>query len=385
VSSSQGTRGPERSRAGDGDQGAILHAPLELRAAVQRLPAANGSLMLFDTENRKYTTLGSGAAEVLDLLDGSRSGDAIVTELAQRHHAKKAAIAPRLVIFFEELRQANVLAGLEPSKLAWRRRLAQGLTRIPKVKLTLTRRPGRLVAPSARLLSAVPTPVLGLVAAVLAVVCGEYAVMTAVTMTPVYDLRVLPWAFLLVYVSVFTHEMSHALVCELLDVPARELGVALWYYMLPVFYVDRTDAYRVQSRYGRVAICLAGPGNDLAWAAAAAAVAHYGSGEVALIGQTMLFLLLSLLVTNLNPLWPNDGQQAAEVALGDPNLRGRAMSLVAHLLLRTTLPSNLAAFGRPRRVAYTLYGTLCLLALPLLAVLMGLWAHSLYGLLEHAL
>ena len=55
------------------------------------------------------------------------------------------------------------------------------------------------------------------------------------------------WWFvpIVVVVEVTLHELGHATVCEALGTPVREAGVALWCSVIPIAYVDCTDAYRL--------------------------------------------------------------------------------------------------------------------------------------------
>jgi len=161
-------------------------------------------------------------------------------------------------------------------------------------------------------------------------------------------------------VTVLLHEGAHAFVCQLLGVPAREAGIGLLLYVIPVAYVDRTDAYRLRRRGGRVAIALAGAASDLIWAAVAAVIASSSSGSVAATAHLFLVIQLISVLANLNLLLPSDGHQAIEAAVGELNIRGRAIGYLGHLVLRIPLPSGLAYVSRRRGALYIGYGVLCL-------------------------
>lgn len=204
---------------------------------------------------------------------------------------------------------------------------------------------------------------------------------TTTLFTPLALISAMPifWAF------TFVHELAHAIACIQYGIRPRSMGVALWYYFIPIAYVDRTDAYRLRSRSERVAISLAGPAADMALATLLGSLLildvigpneFWGQVAVALV-----FFLLVSLFGNLNPLLPTDGQQAVESATGLVNVRNRSILYLTGLL-RLSEGTPRPPRTRQERWAMITYGVVCLLYIVAVAGLMifsigrliwGLW------------
>jgi multidrug resistance efflux pump len=134
------------------------------------------------------------------------------------------------------------------------------------------------------------------------------------------------------------HEFAHGLACKHFGGDVREMGVLLIYYVLPAFYCNVTDIYRMGRKHERMWVIFAG----IYWQLLVSAL----GGLLWLIATPYTLLAdLSLLVfiggsfnilINCNPLIKLDGYYALSQALGVVNLQGRssdyARTLVARLL-----------------------------------------------------
>src|SRR5882724_7840527 len=134
------------------------------------------------------------------------------------------------------------------------------------------------------------------------------------------------------------HEFAHGLACKHFGGDVREMGVLLIYYVLPAFYCNVTDIYRIGRKHQRLWVIFAG----IYWQLVVSAL----SGLLWLLATPYTLLAdLSLLVfiggsfnilINCNPLIKLDGYYALSQALGVVNLQGRssdyARSLFARLL-----------------------------------------------------
>ena len=134
------------------------------------------------------------------------------------------------------------------------------------------------------------------------------------------------------------HEFAHGLACKHFGGDVREMGVLLIYYVLPAFYCNVTDIYRLGRKQERLWVIFAG----IYWQLLVSAL----GGLLWLIATPYTLLAdLSLLVfiggsfnilINCNPLIKLDGYYALSQALGVVNLQGRssdyARSLFARLL-----------------------------------------------------
>ena len=134
------------------------------------------------------------------------------------------------------------------------------------------------------------------------------------------------------------HEFAHGLACKHFGGDVREMGVLLIYYVLPAFYCNVTDIYRIGRKHQRLWVIFAG----IYWQLVVSAL----SGLLWLLATPYTLLAdLSLLIfiggsfnilINCNPLIKLDGYYALSQALGVVNLQGRssdyARSLFARLL-----------------------------------------------------
>jgi putative peptide zinc metalloprotease protein len=143
-----------------------------------------------------------------------------------------------------------------------------------------------------------------------------------------------------------------------LHVPVRAAGVALLFWLVPVAYVDRTDAYQIRGRGGRVALAVAGPLLDGAVMGVTAVAAVVW--PTAATAHLLVFQVFTLIL-NVNPLLPSDGYVAIEAATGLVDPRGRAYALLRCRLRRRPLPAHVAAMSPAARRAHLVYGVLCAL------------------------
>ncbi|MEU8663982.1 hypothetical protein, partial [Actinoplanes philippinensis] len=180
-------------------------------------------------------------------------------------------------------------------------------------------------------------------------------------------------------VQATVHEMGHATVCQALGVPVREAGVKLFCLLIPLTYVDRTDAYRVRSRAGRIGVALVGPLIDLTAAGLSATlilIDPVGFGGV----RWLLGFQMFVIINNLNPLLPTDGNHALEAAIGELNLRHRANAYMAHVLLRIPLSAAHRSVSAARRRLYLTYGFVSTVFLIMLLTMMAI---NYYRLIAH--
>jgi putative peptide zinc metalloprotease protein len=301
------------------------------------LVGADEQRMLFIPGSGRYLRLTPGAARLLPLLDGRATGTQLVDRVSERtgrHTREAGAEAGRSVVrLLEQLRRAGALTA--PAEQT------RGSTRFSR-RVPLTRSAHQVVRRPAALLRRIPARA-GAVLAVLGTGLALTLVITALIRsggpgTPAH----LPLALLLLAlpVQLLLHEGAHALMCEVLGVPAREVGIILWGFVLPVAYVDCTDAYRLRSRWSRAVIALAGPFVDVL-ALGGSAGTWLLTGAPAAHG--LLLVQLAVLVTTVDPLLPGDGHHAVEALTGGADLRGRGFAVLAYTLRGRPLPPGLRA------------------------------------------
>ena len=150
--------------------------------------------------------------------------------------------------------------------------------------------------------------------------------------------------------------------------PIRGAGFALLFWLMPVAYVDRTDAYRIRPRPARVALALAGPLCDGVFMGITAVLATAGGGYIAAVAAHLLAFQMLALLINANPLLPSDCYVAVEAAFGLVDPRGRALAVVSHTVRRRPLPPHLADLPSRTRWILLGYGLACIGYLVLLVL-----------------
>ena len=128
--------------------------------------------------------------------------------------------------------------------------------------------------------------------------------------------------------------------------------------MIPVAYVDRTDAYRIRDRSPRVAIALAGMVNDGWIMGCTALVALNSSDFIYQVSTVLLGYQFLLLLANLNPFAPSDTVSALEAAMGAVDIRGRSHVLLYSKIFRTETPVYVRNISKRQRKFYILYAVL---------------------------
>ncbi|MEV6847898.1 hypothetical protein [Actinoplanes sp. NPDC051411] len=333
-----------------------LEQPVELAPLVSLVEGADGHSLLFNAETGVYVRLSRTGAHVVPLLDGTRTGTALLAA-ARRSRGPDGVRdrSPDLLTFLTDLRSAGVLSE-PPEPLRGVRLLFArffGLTpefRIPAGRLN------RLLGPPARILARFRRTISTV--AVLLAAAAVAAITLAMTRPAPMTFAGPPW---LLIVGVFlvqaaVHETAHAAVCQALGVPVREAGVKLLMLLIPLTFVDRTDAYRVRSRSGRAALALAGPLVDVTAAGLTSLLILADPARFDEL-RWLLGMQLFLACNNLNPLLPvTDGHHALEAALGELNLRHRAFAYLGHVLFRIPLPSAHRSVSAARRRMYLIYG-----------------------------
>jgi putative peptide zinc metalloprotease protein len=126
------------------------------------------------------------------------------------------------------------------------------------------------------------------------------------------------------------HELGHALACRHFGARPQEMGVLLL-AGAPALYCDVSDAWRLPSKWQRMAVSAAGMMVELVIAAAAAVVwAHSRPGLLAAVCLSLIIVCsVGTLLINLNPLLRYDGYYLLADWLEAPNLADRARGLIS--------------------------------------------------------
>jgi putative peptide zinc metalloprotease protein len=172
-------------------------------------------------------------------------------------------------------------------------------------------------------------------------VCGWYAVAILLAHGPefVASLRhsdmlfarrgILIWITAIAGVKLL-HELAHAVACRHFGGTCRQMGVLLLVGM-PTLYCDVSDAWRIRSKWRRMAISAAGMATELAVAAVAVVLwwhTHPGMLHAVCLSLVIVCSVGTLLV-NANPLLRYDGYHLLADWTETPNLGLRGRELIS--------------------------------------------------------
>ncbi|MEV4422570.1 daptide biosynthesis intramembrane metalloprotease [Patulibacter sp. NPDC049589] len=359
--------GPEAREAVAPEDG-----PVARRDPAVAVTLGDGAPAVVQTAEGDYLRLGHDAARLLDALDVARRP----SELAER---LGPPWTPELVRSTADRFGEMELLESQTRPAPRRRRLRY--VRPLTVQLTLLD-PERALRPVAGLLRAIPRRATAIAALTLAVAglallaAQTGAIGDALAQPP--GLGALAALVGLLIAATTVHEFAHGAALVASGGRPSRLGVML-FYLMPAFFCDVSDAWRLPRRSDRVAVALAGPVVQTTLGALGAAVALATSGAVSWVALLFALLCYVQAVVNAVPFVKLDGYIALMSALDHPYLRRDAMRetrhAVAHRLLGTPRAQRVAGRWVPW------YGLACTLA-PVYLVLTGvlLWTTTLRNL-----
>ncbi|RCG30549.1 hypothetical protein DQ384_14680 [Sphaerisporangium album] len=330
----------------------------KLRDELEVIRGMDDIPLIYDPVTGNYHRITRAGEVVLNFLDGTRSRDDLIQFFADHNRDRSDTVKRQLDGFLTSLADSGLLVGTDlPEKAP--RPGARVRTSMFMPRVIISRALPTLLEPLARVLRRVPAWILAGLAAAAALTGFAFGFHTLFTGVPPLTQIIGP-AFIVATAAqlllVLAHETSHALTAQVLGVPVRGLGVALLFYFMPVAYVDRTDAYRLRGRGGRVALALAGIASDGVFCGLTGLVALNSTGFVQHTAAFLLGMQLLGIVINLNPLLPSDGYTAIEAATGLVDARGRAFALLRNVASRKELPAHLANLSTRARITYMAYG-----------------------------
>ena len=145
------------------------------------------------------------------------------------------------------------------------------------------------------------------------------------------------WLATIVTVKII-HELAHAVTCKHFGGRCHEIGVLLL-AMIPCLYCDVTDAWRLSSKWQRIAVSAAGM--IVEWVIASLALIVWWHAQPGLLQtwclSAAMVCSIGTLLVNANPLLRYDGYYILSDLVEVPNLAGRAQGLFPHALLRWLL------------------------------------------------
>ncbi|MCI0491460.1 MAG: HlyD family efflux transporter periplasmic adaptor subunit [Planctomycetes bacterium] len=175
------------------------------------------------------------------------------------------------------------------------------------------------------------------------------------------DLRNVAWLLLAIGGVKVLHELGHALACKHFGGEVHELGFMLLAFS-PCLYCDVTDAWRLTSKWQRIAVSAAGMAVELVLASLATILWwHSQSGVVNLLAlDVMVVSTVGTLLVNGNPLLRYDGYYMLSDFVETPNLWQRSREALRKLatdwFMGQPVPDDplVPAGHRPWLIAYAL-------------------------------
>lgn len=150
------------------------------------------------------------------------------------------------------------------------------------------------------------------------------------------------WQYLLLYPCMkCLHELSHGLVLRRLGGDVREAGLSLL-VLMPVPYVNATDAWSLPRRRDRLAVTAAGMLCEMSLASVAMLLWHNLQPGVLtdMAFAVMLMGFVSVVMFNANPLLKFDGYYLLEDLLDSPGLARRSLAYWQYLFKRYLFAAN---------------------------------------------
>lgn len=341
-----------------------MSSAVQLRSELEVIRGMDDIPLIFDPVTGNYHRITQAGVTVLSFLDGAHTKEDLIDLFSRSNPDRSEKVRKQVSAFIDTLGQSGLLVGsVLPPKDVKRASGSRFRGDMLMPRIVLTRSLPKILEPVAALLRQTPVGALAAFFAVGAVLgFGLAAHALFVTLPPVVPEpgRAFLYAGIVQLMLMFLHETAHALVAQVLRVPIRGLGVAMLFYFMPLAYVDRTDAYRVRGRGGRIALALAGIVSDGWTCGLAGVVAVSSDGIVQQVASYVVVMQLFGLMVNLNPLFQTDGHSAIEAAIGSVDTRGRAFALLKSVVRRTDLPAHLAQLSWRARAAYMAFGLVSL-------------------------
>ena len=357
---------------------------------VELFTGMNNVPMLYLAKQDKYIRLSPLGAKVITLLTAHQttSSDDLVNVLAELYPSRKEEISQKALSFLSQLAHMGVIDSSEPhnqqpSNIGWWQQLLLLLLSIIQFfqKRSMLRikvwHPNKPVAESffnkVREIGLDKSGTLLLYAWLLIalVTSGYITIIDGMLFNP--DLIAWPFIIGIYLLHMILHELSHVFVSSYYKVKIRSVGIGLLYYVLPFFYMDRTDSYRLQATKHHAYIALAGPAFDISAATVSALIATLTTGWLKASFHVLLITQIVTFIADINPLLPTDGYRALEAFSKSINFRQRAFQLVFYTLIRKKMPGYLSAQPFKVRFAYFSYGVLSAAWMTFLVSYISIW------------
>ena len=184
-------------------------------------------------------------------------------------------------------------------------------------------------------------------------------------------------AILLVYGSVFLHEMAHGLAVKAYGRKVLRFGIVMTFGM-PMPFVDTTDIW-MKGRRARIVVSFAGPWfNGILSSLLCFIGLLLPDGDIRAVVILSGMLNTILFVFNLIPMFESDGHYIIQDYLGFPRLRSESISFVTREMWKKILHAE--KWNRKDGLLF-LYGLMAVSGIVLMTFLgINMWFSTLRGL-----
>lgn len=330
-----------------------------LADGVELIYGINDQPMLYNPIIGNYVRISSLGIKVVEWLNSSFTIEEIIEQLATDYQKPREEVRPVVNQFLAQLRQARML-NVEPIPQDMVGRSIGYLRGHPVFRIPFLSSTEAITYPFSKLLGMLSTRGIFITGACifLLATCMIALFFSSNRVPMTYE--PLSWVVIIsaTVLHLFLHELTHATILQRFGINIRQAGIGLLYYILPIAYVDTTDAYRLRSKYERAAVALGGPVFDIMGAAISAIICLWGNMWWANQFQIVCNIQFAIFLLNLNPLLPSDGFHTIEALMGELNMRRRALHYFLCKVTFRPLPNYLVYLPKEKKIQYSLYTVL---------------------------
>lgn len=186
------------------------------------------------------------------------------------------------------------------------------------------------------------------------------------------NFKIIIITLLLSFITFSIHEFGHAIRLRIAGKKVINIGF-LFTFLLPGFYVDASESYKLKSKYAKVAVAFGGTYAQLAMTGFVLFILIFiGSADSLAIASYYLFINIMTLIGNLIPLSKLDGYWMLASFVGINNLNDKSKNLFKSTLEHLFNNNNEVKFGdipKSQRILWFFYGFIQFVFSPTIAII----------------
>ncbi|MGG1441057.1 PqqD family peptide modification chaperone [Brevibacillus laterosporus] len=327
-----------------------------LADGVELIYGINDQPLLYNPDIGNYVRISSLGIKVVGWLNKGCTIEQIIERLTIEYQKPHEEVRPVVNNFLEQLRQARML-NIEPIPENLIGRSLGYVRKRPVFRIPLLKTTKKITYPFSNLLGMFSTKILFMIGAIIFLLAVSIVALFLYKNSFLTTYGNVSWVIIIsvIVIHLLLHEMTHATILQRFGINIRQAGIGLLYYILPIAYVDTTDAYRLRNKYERAAVALGGPVFDILGAAISTIICLWGNMWWSNQFQIIFKIQFAIFIINLNPLLPSDGFHAIESLMGELNMRRRALHYFFCKITFRSSPNYLANLPKTKKIQYSLY------------------------------